>query len=206
MIDSFVDDKQEKLKLFDAIHTCPSIKEKAQWCKKYIDSQEDFRVRLIAFAVCEGVFFSGAFCSIFWLKSRGLCPVLGLGNQFIARDEGLHCEFATEYYKQLEPLPYYKVHQIISDGVDIETKFITESLPVRLIGMNEGLMTEYIKFVANRLASQLGTPKIYQQVQNPFTFMDMIAMEGKTNFFENKVSEYAFVKNRVEELKFNEEF
>jgi len=206
MIGSFVDDKEEKLKLFDAIHTYPAIKEKADWCIKYINSQDDFRVRLIAFAVCEGVFFSGAFCSVFWLKSRGLCPVLGLGNQFIARDEGLHCEFATEYYKQFEPLSIDAVHQIIRDGVDIETRFITEALPVRLIGMNEALMKEYIQFVANRLAVQLGTPKIYPNATNPFSFMDMIAMEGKTNFFENKVSEYAFVKNRVDELKFDEDF
>jgi len=206
MIESFVEDKEEKHRLFDAIHQYPAIKEKANWCIQYIKSPEDFRVRLIAFAVCEGVFFSGAFCSIFWLKSRGLCPVLGLGNQFIARDEGLHCEFAVELYKQFNPLPIETVHKIISDGVDIEARFITEALPVRLIGMNEKLMVEYIQFVANRLAVQLGTPKIYPNATNPFPFMELISMEGKTNFFEHKVSEYAFIKNRVEELKFDEDF
>jgi ribonucleotide reductase beta subunit family protein with ferritin-like domain len=199
MIDSFISDKKEKLDLFNAIINYPAIKKKADWCIKYINSADDFRVRLIAFAVCEGIFFSGAFCSIYWLKSRGVCPVLGLGNQFIARDEGLHCDFAVAYYHQLEKLPVETIHQIIKDGVDIETEFITEALPVRLIGMNDAMMKEYIQFVANRLAVQLGTPKIYKRANNPFNFMEMISMEGKTNFFENKVSEYAFVRERADE-------
>jgi len=199
MIDSFITNKREKLDLFNAIINYPAIKKKADWCIKYINSSDDFRVRLIAFAVCEGVFFSGAFCSIFWLKSRGVCPVLGLGNQFIARDEGLHCDFAVAYYHQLEKLPVETIHQIIKDGVDIETEFITEALPVRLIGMNDAMMKEYIQFVANRLAVQLGTPKIYPKAHNPFNFMEMISLEGKTNFFENKVSEYAFVRERADE-------
>jgi ribonucleotide reductase beta subunit family protein with ferritin-like domain len=198
MIDSFITDKNEKLNLFNAIINYPAIKKKADWCIKYIKSSDDFRVRLIAFAVCEGIFFSGAFCSIFWLKSRGVCPVLGLGNQFISRDEGLHCDFAVEYYKQFEALPVEVVHQIIKDGVDIEIEFITEALPVRLIGMNDAMMKEYIQFVANRLAAQLGTPKIYT-AQNPFSFMEMISLEGKTNFFENKVSEYSFLRERPDE-------
>jgi ribonucleoside-diphosphate reductase beta chain len=198
MIDSFITDKKEKSELFNAIINYPAIKKKADWCLKYIKSSDDFRVRLIAFAVCEGIFFSGAFCSIFWLKSRGVCPVLGLGNQFIARDEGLHCDFAVEYYKQFNPLPIEIVHQIIKDGVDIETEFITEALPVRLIGMNDIMMKEYIQFVANRLAVQLGTPKIYR-AQNPFSFMEMISLEGKTNFFENKVSEYSFGRERTDD-------
>jgi ribonucleoside-diphosphate reductase beta chain len=202
MIDGFITDKREKLDLFNAIINYPAIKKKADWCIKYIKSSDDFRVRLIAFAVCEGIFFSGAFCSIFWLKSRGVCPVLGLGNQFIARDEGLHCDFAVEYYKQFEPLPVDMVHKIIKDGVDIETEFITEALPVRLIGMNDKMMKEYIQFVANRLAVQLGTPKIYE-ARNPFDFMEMISLEGKTNFFENKVSEYAFVRERADEVIFD---
>jgi ribonucleotide reductase beta subunit family protein with ferritin-like domain len=208
MIESFVEDKEEKLMLFNAVNNYPAIKKKADWCIKYIQSEEDFRVRLIAFAVCEGIFFSGAFCSIFWLKSRGLCPVLGLGNQFIARDEGLHCEFATELYKQYEPLPYEKVHMIIKDGVAIETEFITEALPCRLIGMNDELMKEYIRYVANRLAVQLGTPRPYKKAHNPFTFMDMISMEGKTNFFENKVSEYSIARKRPDgnEFKFDADF
>lgn len=198
MIDSFITDRKEKMELFNAIVSYPAIKKKADWCIKYIQSAEDFRVRLIAFAVCEGVFFSGAFCSIFWLKSRGVCPVLGLGNQFISRDEGLHCDFAVEYYKQFQPLPEETVHSIIRDGVDIETEFITEALPVRLIGMNDGMMKEYIQFVANRLAVQLGTSKMYKAT-NPFNFMEMISLEGKTNFFENKVSEYAFIKERTDD-------
>jgi ribonucleotide reductase beta subunit family protein with ferritin-like domain len=202
MIDSFVTDKAEKLDLFNAINNYPAIKKKADWCIKYIKSSDDFRVRLIAFAVCEGIFFSGAFCSIFWLKSRGICPVLGLGNQFIARDEGLHCDFAVEYYKQFEALPVETIHAIIKDGVDIETEFITEALPVRLIGMNDGMMKEYIQFVANRLAVQLKTPKIYK-ANNPFAFMELISLEGKTNFFEGKVSEYAFLRERSDDSAFN---
>jgi ribonucleotide reductase beta subunit family protein with ferritin-like domain len=196
MIDSFVNDSDEKDRLFNAILNYPAIKKKADWCIQYIHSQEDFRIRLIAFAVCEGIFFSGAFCSIFWLKSRGLCPVLGLGNQFISRDEGLHCEFATELYKQYDPLPIAKVHSIIKEGVDIEIEFITEALPVRLIGMNDTMMKQYIMFVANRLATQLGTTNPYENAHNPFDFMEMICLEGKTNFFENKVSEYAILRSR----------
>jgi ribonucleotide reductase beta subunit family protein with ferritin-like domain len=202
MIDSFITDREEKLNLFNAITEYPAIKKKADWCIKYIKSADDFRVRLIAFAVCEGIFFSGAFCSIFWLKSRGICPVLGLGNQFIARDEGLHCDFAVEYYKQLKPLPVEAIHAIIKDGVDIETEFITEALPVRLIGMNDAMMKEYIQFVANRLAVQLGTPKIYN-AHNPFSFMELISLEGKTNFFEGKVSEYAFIRERGDDMAFD---
>lgn len=203
MIDGFVDNNDEKDKLFRAIETFPAIKKKADWCLKYIQSNDDFRIRLIAFAVCEGIFFSGAFCSIFWLKSRGICPVLGLGNQFIARDEGLHCDFAVELYKQYPPLSIEEIHSVIKDGVDIEVEFITEALPVRLIGMNDGLMKEYIQFVSNRLAQQLNTPKIYPNARNPFSFMDMICMEGKTNFFENKVSEYAFTKERFNPATFS---
>ncbi len=200
MIDSFITDKKEKADLFNAIINYPAIKKKADWCIKYIKSSDDFRERLIAFAVCEGIFFSGAFCSIFWLKSRGICPVLGLGNQFIARDEGLHCDFAVEYYKQFDPLPVETVHRIIMDGVDIETEFITEALPVRLIGMNDELMKQYIQFVANRLAVQLGTHKPYEKATNPFAFMELISLEGKTNFFEGKVSEYSISRNRSDEL------
>jgi ribonucleoside-diphosphate reductase beta chain len=206
MIDSFVDDREEKEKLFNAIETFPAIKKKADWCLKYIQSTDDFRERLIAFAVCEGIFFSGAFCSIFWLKSRGKCPILGLGNQFISRDEGLHCEFAVEYYKQFARLSEDKIHAIIKEGVEIETEFITEALPVRLIGMNDGLMKEYIQFVANRLAVQLGTSKPYPDAKNPFSFMELISMEGKTNFFEHKVSEYSFTRHRPETMSFTDDF
>lgn len=208
MIESFVDDREEKAKLFNAIETFPAIKKKADWCIKYINSSDDFRVRLIAFAVCEGIFFSGAFCSIFWLKSKGKCPVLGLSNEFIARDEGMHCEFAVEYYKQFEKLPEATVHAIIKEGVEIETEFITEALPVRLIGMNDVLMKEYIQFVANRLALQLRTTKPYPDAKNPFAFMELISMEGKTNFFENKVSEYSIsrVRHSDEVFSITEDF
>jgi ribonucleoside-diphosphate reductase beta chain len=199
MIDSFISDKKEKALLFNAINNYPAIKKKADWCIKYIKSSDDFRERLIAFAVCEGIFFSGAFCSIFWLKSRGICPVLGLGNQFIARDEGLHCDFAVAYYKQFNPLPEETIRRIIMDGVDIETEFITEALPVRMIGMNDSMMKEYIQFVANRLAWQLGIPHPYPSARNPFPFMEMISLEGKTNFFEGKVSEYTFGRERPDE-------
>lgn len=205
MIESFVEDKEEKKLLFNAIETYPAIKKKADWCIKYINSTADFRERLIAFAVCEGIFFSGAFCSIFWLKAKGVCPVLGLANQFIARDEGLHCDFAVEYYKQFDPLPVDAIHAIIRDGVDIETEFITEALPVRLIGMNNDMMKEYIQFVANRLAVQLGTPKIYN-ANNPFAFMELISLEGKTNFFENKVSEYTFARKRADGFSLSADF
>lgn len=196
LIESFVEDKEEKHSLFNAIETYPAIKKKADWCLKYIESPDDFRERLIAFAVCEGIFFSGAFCSIFWLKSRGLCPILGLANQFIARDEGLHCDFAVAYYKQFDPLPIERIHAIIKEGVEIEVEFITEALPCRLIGMNDALMKEYIEFVANRLSVQLSTPAPFPKARNPFSFMELISLEGKTNFFENKVSEYAFQRER----------
>jgi ribonucleoside-diphosphate reductase beta chain len=195
--------------LFNAVLNYPAIKKKADWCLKYIKSSDDFRERLVAFAVCEGIFFSGAFCSIFWLKSRGICPVLGLANQFIARDEGLHCDFAVEYYKQFDPLPRETIERIITDGVDIEIEFITEALPVRLIGMNDAMMKEYIKYVANRLAVQFGIPKPYKRVKNPFSFMEMISLEGKTNFFENKVSEYSIGRERPDEkdvFSLNSEF
>jgi ribonucleoside-diphosphate reductase subunit M2 len=202
LIEGFVEDTEEKTRLFNAITTYPAIKKKANWCLKYIESPDDFRVRLIAFAVCEGIFFSGAFCSIFWLKSRGLCPVLGLSNEFIARDEGLHCEFAVAYYQQFAPLPVEKIHEIIKEGVEIEIEFITEALPCRLIGMNDMLMKTYIEFVANRLAVQLGTPPPYPSSKNPFNFMEFISLEGKTNFFENKVSDYSFKKERYNPTAF----
>jgi len=203
MIDSFISDNKEKNELFNAITDYPAIKKKADWCLKYIKSSEDFRVRLIAFAVCEGIFFSGAFCSIFWLKSRGICPVLGLANQFIARDEGLHCDFAVAYYKQLKALPEEVVHNIIKDGVVIETEFITEALPVRMIGMNNDMMAEYIRFVANRLAVQLGVSRPYESAFNPFPFMEIISLEGKTNFFEAKVSDYGFIRERPDAKSFS---
>jgi ribonucleoside-diphosphate reductase beta chain len=190
MIDSFITDKREKDLLFNAVTNYPAIKKKADWCIKYINSSDDFRVRLIAFAVCEGIFFSGAFCSIYWLKKRGLMPGLCFSNELISRDEGLHTVFAVEMYHMGTPLPAHEVKRIITEAVDIECEFICEALPCSLIGMNAKLMQQYIHFVADRLAVQLGIAKIYN-AQNPFDFMDMISMEGKGNFFERRISDYS---------------
>jgi ribonucleotide reductase beta subunit family protein with ferritin-like domain len=200
LIDGLVDNTEEKEHLFHAVETIPSIKKKADWAHSYITSEADFRVRLIAFAVIEGIFFSGAFCSIFWLKTINKCPALILANEFISRDESLHCEFAVSYYKQFSALPESVIHQIIKDGVDIETEFITKSLPCNLLGMNSMYMTEYIQFVANRLAIQLGTNKLYPNAKNPFSWMESISIEKKTNFFEHKVSEYSFKKESKEQV------
>jgi ribonucleotide reductase beta subunit family protein with ferritin-like domain len=200
LIDGLVDNTQEKEHLFHAVETIPAIKKKADWAHSYITSEADFRVRLIAFAVVEGIFFSGAFCSIFWLKTLNKCPAVILANEFISRDESLHCEFAVSYYKQFQPLEESVIHQIIKDGVDIETEFITKSLPCALLGMNSMYMTEYIQFVANRLAIQLGTNKLYPNAKNPFSWMESISIEKKTNFFEHKVSEYSFKKESKEQV------
>ena len=192
LIDTYIDDKSEKLHLFQAIQTVPCVKKKAEWAQKWIAStEENFATRLVAFAVVEGIFFSGSFCAIYWLKERGLMPGLTTSNEFIARDEGLHTDFACALYEEIEKkLPRAKVHKIIREAVDIERQFITESLPCSLIGMNSGLMTDYIKFVADRLSTQLGYGKIYS-ANNPFDFMERISLEGKDNFFEKRVTSYA---------------
>lgn len=206
LIDTYIDDKAEKDKLFRAIQTISCVKLKAEWAQKWIeDKQADFATRLIAFAIVEGIFFSGAFCAIFWLKERGLMQGLTVSNELISRDEGLHCEFACELYKEIEKkLPKTKVHKIIREAVDIERQFITESLPCNLIGMNSELMIQYIKFVADRLSSQLGYGKIYN-VTNPFDFMERISLEGKDNFFEKRVTSYAKagVGKKQEEMSFS---
>jgi ribonucleoside-diphosphate reductase beta chain len=192
LIDTYIDDKSEKLHLFQAIQTVSCVKKKAEWAQKWIaTTEENFATRLVAFAVVEGIFFSGSFCAIYWLKERGLMPGLTTSNEFIARDEGLHTDFACALYEEIEKkLPRAKVHKIIREAVDIERQFITESLPCSLIGMNSELMTDYIKFVADRLSSQLGYGKIYS-AQNPFDFMERISLEGKDNFFEKRVTSYA---------------
>jgi ribonucleoside-diphosphate reductase beta chain len=192
LIDTYIDDKSEKLHLFQAIQTVPCVKKKAEWAQKWISStEENFATRLVAFAVVEGIFFSGSFCAIYWLKERGLMPGLTTSNEFIARDEGLHTDFACALYEEIEKkLPRAKVHKIIREAVDIERQFITESLPCSLIGMNAALMTDYIKFVADRLSTQLGYGKIYS-ANNPFDFMERISLEGKDNFFEKRVTSYA---------------
>jgi ribonucleotide reductase beta subunit family protein with ferritin-like domain len=192
LIDTYITDKKEKYDILHAIDTIPCVKKKAEWALSWIESKEaDFATRLLAFAAVEGIFFSGAFCAIFWLKQRGIMPGLTLSNEFIARDEGLHTEFACLLYsKILNRLPKQKVHTLIREAVKIEKKFITKSLPCELIGMNAKLMAQYIEFVADRLCVQLGYPKIYHS-SNPFDFMERISLENKDNFFEKRVSTYA---------------
>ncbi len=190
LIDTYVKNPQKKDKLFRAIETMDCVKKKADWALRWID-KGSFQERLIAFAAVEGIFFSGSFCSIFWLKKRGLMPGLSSSNEFISRDEGMHCDFACLLYNKhiVNKLPVEQIHTIIQDSVDIEKEFITESLPVKLIGMNSELMKQYIEFVADRLLVILNCPKLYQ-ASNPFDFMELISLEGKTNFFEKRVSEY----------------
>jgi ribonucleoside-diphosphate reductase beta chain len=189
LIDTYIKDPQEKYRLFHAIDTVPAVKKKAEWALRWIDNG-NFAERLVAFAAVEGIFFSGSFCSIFWLKKRGLMPGLTFSNELISRDEGLHCEFACLLYGMLNAkLPEEQVTGIIRDAVEIEKEFITEALPVALIGMNAKLMQQYIEFVADRWLAELGCQKIYNAT-NPFDFMEMISLEGKTNFFEKRVGDY----------------
>jgi ribonucleotide reductase beta subunit family protein with ferritin-like domain len=192
LIDTYIRDAKRKHELFNAIDLIPCIKKKADWALRYIDSDEaTFQERLVAFAAVEGIFFSGSFCAIFWLKKRGLMPGLTFSNELISRDEGLHTEFATVIYSMLQnKLDKSRLQQIITDAVEIEKEFITESIPCRLIGMNAELMKKYIEFVADRLLVQLGNDKHYNS-ENPFQFMEMISMEGKTNFFEKRVADYS---------------
>jgi len=190
LIDTYIKDKVEKDKLFNAVETLDCVKKKADWALRWIDNGS-FAERLIAFAAVEGIFFSGSFCSIFWLKKRGLMPGLTFSNELISRDEGLHCDFACLLYNDhmINKLSKETIEGIIKDAVDIEKEFVTDAIPVRLIGMNAELMTQYIEFVADRLLVELGNDKIYN-VSNPFDFMDMINLQGKTNFFEKRVGEY----------------
>ncbi|MDQ8054096.1 MAG: ribonucleoside-diphosphate reductase small subunit [Pedobacter sp.] len=189
LIDTYIKDPEEKDRLFHAIDTVPAVKRKAEWALRWIENGS-FAERLVAFAAVEGIFFSGSFCSIFWLKKRGLMPGLTFSNELISRDEGMHCEFACLLYSMLEhKLPQNQVHDIIRDAVEIEKEFITDALPVALIGMNAKLMSQYIEFVADRWLSELGYKKIYNS-SNPFDFMEMISLQGKTNFFEKRVGDY----------------
>jgi ribonucleoside-diphosphate reductase beta chain len=191
LIDQYVKDKAEQAKYFRAIDTIPCVREKALWAVKWIDSAEDYATRLVAFACVEGIFFSGSFCAIYWLKKRGMLPGLTFSNELISRDEALHTEFAVNMYHLLQTrLPAAAVREIIESAVEKETAFICDALPCSLIGMNARDMGQYIQFVADRLAVQLGIEKIYKAA-NPFDFMELISLEGKTNFFEKKVSEYA---------------
>ena len=204
LIDTYITDVDEKNNLFNAIETVPCVKLKAKWALKWIDSNNSFIEKLVAFAAVEGIFFSGSFCAIFWLKKRSLMPGLCFSNELISRDEGLHCDFACLLYKKQDILlSYERIKEIICDAVDIEKLFITDALPVSLIGMNESLMKQYIEFVADRLVYSLGYPKIYN-TQNPFEWMELIALQGKTNFFEKRVGEYQ--KSGVMTGKSNYEF
>lgn len=190
LIDTYVKDEAEKADLFNALEVFPAIKKKADWAIKWIDS-DSFAERLIAFAAVEGIFFSGAFCAIFWLKKRGLMPGLTFSNELISRDEGVHCDFAVHLHQHhlINKVPKERIRTIIIDALNIEREFITESLPVSLIGMNSNLMTQYLEFVTDRLLVELDCEREYN-TPNPFDFMDMISLQGKTNFFEKKVAEY----------------
>ena len=211
LIDTYIKDSKEKDYLFNALETFDPVKKKAEWALRWIDNGS-YAERLIAFAAVEGIFFSGSFCSIFWLKKRGLMPGLTFSNELISRDEGLHCDFACLLYNNhlINKLPKEQIKMIINDAVEIEKEFVVESLPVKLIGMNSDLMCRYIEFVADRLLVELGNEKIYN-VTNPFDFMDMINLQGKTNFFEKRVGEYqkAGVMNSDsdnKEFKMDEDF
>ncbi len=203
LIESYVKDSTERNRLFNAIDNIPCIQEKANWALQWI-SKGSFTQRLVAFSVVEGIFFSGSFCALFWLKKRGLMPGLTFSNELISRDEGLHADFACHLYTQhiVNKLPKEEVTKIITQAVAIEIKFVTDALPVKLIGMNAELMGQYIKFVADRLLLELGCDKVYK-VTNPFDFMEMISLQGKTNFFEKRVAEYqkAGVKQNKDAIK-----
>ena len=191
MIDTFVKDSVKKQKLFNSLETMDSIKQKGDWAIKWINDKEtNFATRLVAFAIVEGVFFSGSFCAIFWLKKRGLMPGLTFSNELISRDEGMHTDFAVLLYSKIKnKVPVETIHQIFTEAVKIEKNFILNSLPCSLIGMNSTLMTEYIEFVADRLLTQLVYPKLFNS-KNPFPFMENSSLQGKTNFFEKRVGEY----------------
>jgi len=212
LIDTYIRDPVEKKRLFCAMDNIPCVKKKADWALKWITATSSFAERLVAFAAVEGIFFSGSFCAIYWLKKRGLMPGLTFSNELISRDEGLHCDFACLLYsKLLHPLSQKTVFSIISDAVTFEKEFICASLPVELIGMNSTLMSQYIEFVADRLLYALGYGKLYGTV-NPFDWMELISLEGKTNIFERRVAEYQkagvamSVKEEDEEDLFHADF
>ncbi|CAB9502949.1 Ribonucleoside-diphosphate reductase small chain [Seminavis robusta] len=191
LIDTYISNPSDREILFSAHINVPSVALKAKWAQRYISAQVSFAERLVAFAVVEGIFFSGAFCAIFWLKKRGLMPGLTFSNELISRDEGLHCSFACQLYSKLErKLPEHHIHQLVGDAVQVEKGFVCDALPVDLIGMNANLMSQYIEFVADRLLMDLGYRPLYGS-KNPFDWMDMISLEGKTNFFEKRVGEYS---------------
>ena len=209
LIDTYIKDSDERDKLFNAIENYPCIAKKANWAKKWItDNRSSFASRLVAFAVVEGIFFSSAFASIYWIKKRGLMPGLTFSNELISRDEALHTEFAVLLYSKLQrKLSKKRIHDIIQEAVSIEKEFITEAIPCRMIGMNAKMMIQYIEFVADRLCSQLGYDKIYNSV-NPFDFMELISIESKVNFFERTNSEYSLANKKIDTdvFEFNADF
>ncbi|GAB4851155.1 Ribonucleoside-diphosphate reductase small chain A [Ancistrocladus abbreviatus] len=190
LLETYIKDSREKEQLFNAIETVPCVAKKAKWALDWIESSKSFAERLVAFACVEGIFFSGSFCAIFWLKKRGLMPGLAFSNELICRDEGLHCDFACLLYSLLQKkLEQQIVHQVVHDAVEIETEFVCDALPCALIGMNAALMSQYIKFVADQLLDTLGYRKKYN-MENPFDWMEFISLQGKANFFERKVCDY----------------
>ena len=210
LIETYISDKTEKSRLFNSLNEFPCIKKKADWAIKWInDKRSNFATRLVAFACVEGIFFSGAFCSIYWLKKRGLMPGLTFSNELISRDEALHTEFAVLLYKKLQrQLKRQRLEEIIKEAVEIEKEFICDALPCRLIGMNQMMMSQYIEFVADRLLLQLGSDKVYNS-QNPFDWMEIISLEGKTNFFERRVGEYSLttkIENVDSAFEFSDNF
>jgi ribonucleoside-diphosphate reductase subunit M2 len=206
LIDKYIKNPTEKKQLFEAIQTIPCIENKAKWAMKWFDRERPFGERLLAFACVEGIFFSGSFCAIFWLKKRGLLPGLCFSNELISRDEGLHLEFAIELFKMLKhKLSKVVVEEIVKDAVSIEKEFITDALPCSLIGMNSEKMSEYIEYVADRLLKQSGHDKIWG-TKNPFDFMENISLDGKTNFFEKRVGDYGKLDEDSTSIEFNEEF
>ena len=206
LIDKYIKSSSEKKQLFEAIQTIPCIEKKARWAMKWFDDKRPFAERLLAFACVEGIFFSGSFCAIFWLKKRGLLPGLCFSNELISRDEGMHQEFAVELFNMLKNRPSRSIiEEIIKDAVSIEKEFITDALPCSLIGMNSEKMSEYIEYVADRLSKQVGHDKIWN-TKNPFDFMENISLDGKTNFFEKRVGDYGKMDEDTTNIEFNEEF
>jgi len=206
LIDKYIKSSSEKKQLFEAIQTIPCIENKAKWAMKWFSRDRSFGERLLAFACVEGIFFSGSFCAIFWLKKRGLLPGLCFSNELISRDEGLHLEFAIELFKMLKHKPNTSIiEEIVKDAVSIEKDFITDALPCSLIGMNSEKMSEYIEYVADRLLKQSGHDKIWG-TKNPFDFMENISLDGKTNFFEKRVGDYGKMDEDSTSIEFNEEF
>lgn len=204
LIDTYVTDPDEKSMLFRAIDTLPTVTEKAQWAIRWIDSSQSFGERLLAFAVVEGIFFSSSFCAIYWLKERNLLPGLTFANELIARDEGVHTDFAVHIYNNhiMNKIPESRIIELVRSGVEIEEAFVRQAVPVRLIGMNADLMVQYVQFVADRLVKDLGIPAIYG-VDNPFPFMDKISVQNKSNFFETRVGAYAKTGSGVSREEMN---